>query len=126
MALSHFLADALLDHVLMNTAYTSPTTVYLALYSTLPDADDAGGVEVVGGGYARQAVTFGSAVDGVSASDIALTFSNMPGVTVVGVGLHDHVSAGDLLHLAAFTPAIIVVASTDFSVPVADVVAVMR
>lgn len=126
MALSYYLADALLDHTLRNVTYTSPGTVYLALFTTMPSADGTGGVEVVGGSYARQPVTFGAAVDGVAASSAAITFSSMPAVTIAGACLFDAVSAGNLLHLGGFASPTATQAGADFSVPVADVVAVMR
>lgn len=125
MALSNYLADALLDHTLRNTAYTSPTTVYLALYSVATDADDAG-TEVTGGSYARQAVTFGAAVDGVAISSGAVQFTGMPATDVVGSGVYDALSGGNLLHFAAFSLGLSVAAGSDFDVPLADIVAVMR
>ncbi len=33
-AISNYLENELLDHVLKNAAYSSPTTVYLALYTS--------------------------------------------------------------------------------------------
>ena len=126
MALSNYLADALLDHTLRNVAYTSPTTVYLALFTTATDANDATGVEVTGGSYARQAVTFGAAVDGTAESSSGITFSSMPAATVDGAGLYDAVSAGNLLHFSAFSTPVAVLATEDFTVPAADIVAVMR
>lgn len=48
-----------LNHVYRNTAYASPTTVYIALFTTATD-DGGGGTEVSGGSYARQAITFGA------------------------------------------------------------------
>lgn len=59
MNLSNYLATALLNQVFRNTAYTRPTTHYLALYTSNPTASDTG-QEVSGGAYARQAVTFGA------------------------------------------------------------------
>ena len=59
MAKTNYLEEALLDHVLRNTAYTSPTTVYVALYSAAP-GEAGGGTELTGNGYARQAITFGA------------------------------------------------------------------
>ena len=126
MALSNYLADALLDHTVRNTAYTSPTTVYLALFTSMPDADDVGGTEVTGGSYARQAVTFGPSSDGVASSTAAITFSSMPATTVVGAALYDAASGGNMLHFGPWGTYSTVTASTDFVVAIADVVAVMR
>lgn len=48
------LANAWLSHILRNTAYTKPTNVKCHLYTTVPNAADAGGTEVSGGSYAAQ------------------------------------------------------------------------
>lgn len=52
-AFSHYLAGALLNHILRATAYTRPTDVKCALFTTTPGADGTGGTEVTGGSYAR-------------------------------------------------------------------------
>jgi hypothetical protein len=63
---SDFHADRQLNKALRNTDYTSPATLYLALFTTAPtDAFTSGsptGVEVTtsGTGYARQVVAFGA------------------------------------------------------------------
>jgi len=126
VALSTYLANKLLDHTVRNTAYTSPTTVYLALFTAMPAADGTGGTEVTGGSYARQAVTFNAASGGVSSSSGALTFSSMPAAVVVGAALYDAASAGNMLHFGAWGSYSSISATTDFVIAVADVVAVMR
>jgi hypothetical protein len=63
VSFSDYLEDAVLDHVFRNTALTSPTTVYVALYTATP-SDAGGGTEVSGGSYARTAGTFGAASGG--------------------------------------------------------------
>ena len=40
--MSNYLENALINATLRNTGYTSPTTVYLALYTTDPTDADAG------------------------------------------------------------------------------------
>ena len=70
-AISDYLENKLIDHVLRGVTYTRPSKVYAALYKTNPtDADT--GTEVSGGSYARQEVTFSAPVDGETsnASDI--------------------------------------------------------
>jgi len=53
---SNYLENKVLDHVLRNVSYSSPTTVYVGLYTS--DPTDAGsGTEVSGGSYARQALS---------------------------------------------------------------------
>ena len=54
---SDYLEAAVLDAVLKNTTYTSPATVYVALYNADPtDADSA--TEISGNGYVRQSCAF--------------------------------------------------------------------
>jgi hypothetical protein len=103
-ALSQYLEQALLDHVLRNTAYTSPSTVYLALYESDPLS---GGTEVSGGSYARQSVSFDAPSASGDQSTVAnsadVTFSDMPSTTVTHVGILDASSSGNLLLGGALT-----------------------
>src|SRR5574340_242506 len=64
MAFSNYLEKKLLEHAFRNVVYTPPTTVYVALFNTLPAGDGTGGTEVSGGAYARQAITLGAATGG--------------------------------------------------------------
>lgn len=101
-ALSDYLEDALLNHVLRNVAYTSPTTVYVALFST--DPTDAGsGTEVSGGSYARQAATFGAPSGGASSNSAQIDFTDMPAETVTHVGIFDASTSGNLLFHGSLT-----------------------
>lgn len=72
-SMTNFLENELVDHVLRNLAYTSPTSVLAALYTAFP-GEAGGGTEVAGNGYARQTVTFGAPSDGVSSNSAAVTF----------------------------------------------------
>ena len=95
---SNYLEDALINAVLRNTAYTSPTTVYVSLYVSDPtDADS--GTEVSGGSYARTAVTFGAPSNGVSTNSADVTFPTATAGwgTVTHIGIHDASTAGNLL-----------------------------
>jgi hypothetical protein len=97
--MSNYLENALINATLRNTSYTSPTTVYVALYTTDPtDADT--GTEVSGGSYARQAVTFGSPSNGVSTNSASVTFPTASGNwgTVTHIGIRDASTAGNLLY----------------------------
>lgn len=96
--LSNYLENALINAVLRNTAYTSPVTVYVSLYTTDPtDADS--GTEVTGSGYARQACAFDAPTDGVTQNTALETWTASGGNygTVTHVAVHDAVSAGNLL-----------------------------
>ncbi|GHF71286.1 phage tail fiber protein [Seohaeicola zhoushanensis] len=103
---SDYLENALLNHVFRNTALTSPTNVYLALYTANP-TDAGGGTEVTGGGYTRQAITFGAASGGAISNTAAVEFtaSGASFGTVTGVGIFDASSGGNLLAWDAITSA---------------------
>lgn len=65
-AISDYLEAKLLNHVFRTTAYTAPTTCYLALFTgEVSDAWTATdkGKEISGHGYARVAVTFSAPTD---------------------------------------------------------------
>jgi hypothetical protein len=97
--MSNYLENALINATLRNTSYTSPTTVYLALYTDDPtDADT--GTEVSGGSYARQSITFGAPSNGASTNSADITFPTATGTwgTVTHVGIRDDVTGGDLLY----------------------------
>ncbi len=99
------LEDALLNHVLRNTAYSSPTTVYVALYTVAP-TDVGGGTEVSGFAYARQAVTFAAPSGGTVANSGAVTFPQASGGawgTIVAMGIFDALTVGNLLYYGNLT-----------------------
>jgi len=73
MPISNDLANKLANATVRNTSYTSPTTVYCALYSVAPTASTSG-TELSGSGYSRQAVTFSAPVAGTATSNVAVTF----------------------------------------------------
>ncbi len=100
--MSNYLEDALINATLRNTSYTSPTTVYVSLYTSDPtDADT--GTEVSGGSYARTSVTFGSPSDGVSTNSAAVEFPQATGSwgTVGWIGIEDASTGGNLLYHTA-------------------------
>lgn len=103
-AKSDFLENELLDHVLRNSSYTPPTTVYIGLYTTAP-TDAGGGTEVSGGSYARQSVAFNAASGGATAntSDINFPVATANWGTIVAVGLFDASTAGNLLYWNTIT-----------------------
>ena len=97
--MSNYLENALINATLRNTSYTSPATVYVALYTTDPtDADT--GTEIAGNGYARQSVTFGAPANGASTNSAAVEFPQATGSwgTVAYIGLRDASTGGNLLY----------------------------
>ena len=103
-AMSNYLENALLNAVLRNTSYTSPSTVFVALYTTDP-GEGGTGTEVSGGSYARVAGTFGAPSNGVSTNSAAVEFAQATGSwgTVGYVGLHDAITTGNLLFYGSLT-----------------------
>lgn len=103
-AKSNYLEDAMLNHVLRHVALTSPTTVYLALYTAAP-SDTGGGTEVSGGSYARQAITFGAPSSGVVANSGSVTYpvATADWGTVTSIGIFDAATVGNLLYYGTLT-----------------------
>ena len=100
--MSNYLENALINATLRNTSYTTPTTVYVALYTSDPtDADT--GTEVSGTSYARQSVTFGSPSNGVTTNSAAVEFPQAGGSwgTVTHIGISDASTSGNLLYHTA-------------------------
>lgn len=123
-ALSDYLENELLDHVLVNAAYTSPTTVYVALFTdTSTTAELEAGTltnEVSGGSYARQAVTFSAASGGATANTGAVSFTNMPAVTVENIAIMDASSAGNVLFGGALSASKTLNSGDTFTIAIGD------
>lgn len=97
--ISNYLENALINVTLRNTAYTTPTLVYVGLYTTDP-TDANTGTEVSGGSYARTAVTFAAPSNGVTTNSADVTFPTASGSwgTVGWIGILDASTAGNLLY----------------------------
>jgi len=87
---------------LRNTSYTSPTTVYVGLYTSDP-TDANTGTEVSGGSYARTAVTFGAPSNGASTNNAAVEFPQCTSAwgTVGWIGILDAATSGNLMYHTA-------------------------
>ena len=90
--------------VLVNTAYTSPATVYVALYTATP-GPSGGGTEVSGNSYARTACTFSAASSGSITNSADCTFPQATGAwgTIAYFGVFDAATAGNLLYYGSLT-----------------------
>ncbi len=87
------------------TAYTPPTNIYVALFSTMPSEGGIGGTEATTTIRAagRPTATFGAPSGGTITNSADVDFGNAAGATtVVGFGLYDAGSAGNLLALKTF------------------------
>lgn len=103
-AMSNYLENALIEATLRNTTYTSPSAVYVALFTS--DPTDAGsGTEVSGGSYARQEAAFETPSNGVSTIGAAIEFPQASGSwgTVTHFGIYDASTSGNLLYHGALT-----------------------
>ena len=95
---SNYLENKILDHVLKNVSYTSPTTVYVGLFTS--DPTDAGtGTEVSGGSYARQALSVTTASAGITTSSADINFPQATANwgTISHIGILDALTSGNLL-----------------------------
>lgn len=102
--MSDYLESAILNHVLRNTSYTSPTTVYIGL-STASMNDDASGTELSGSGYARQSIAFDAPSSGACTNSADVDFPVATGSwgTVTHYGIWDASSSGNMLAHGALT-----------------------
>lgn len=103
-AATNYLEDAILNHVLRNTSYTSPTTVYLALFTSAP-GEIGGGTEVSGGNYSRQPVSFTAPSGGVTSNDSNVNFpvATADWGTITHFAIFDAETSGNMLLYDALT-----------------------
>ena len=102
--MSTYLQNAVINATLRNTAYTSPTTVYVGLFTSTVTAGGSG-TEVSGGSYARTAVTIGAPSSGASSNSANVVFPTATASwgTVTYIGVYDASTAGNLLYFAPLT-----------------------
>ena len=100
--MSNYLENALINVTLRNTSYTSPTTIYVGLYTSDP-TDANTGTEVSGGYYARTSVTFGAPSNGAALNNAAVEFPQATGSwgTVGWIGILDAATSGNLMYHTA-------------------------
>jgi|TARA_Y100000033_G_scaffold47993_1_gene54224 hypothetical protein len=103
-AMSDYLENKILDHILGTTAYTAPSTVYVGL-ATASFNDDASGSELSGNNYSRVAAAFDAAASGTTDNTSAIEFAAATGSwgTVSHFGIFDAASSGNLLIHGAFS-----------------------
>lgn len=100
-AFSNYLEDALINHILRNTAYTTPgTSIYVSLHTGSPGEANDGANEVSGGSYARvQVSAWNAPSNGVTANTNAFEFPEATGSwgTITHFGVYDASTSGNLL-----------------------------
>lgn len=97
--LSTYLADALLDHAFLGSAYTPASTIYLALSTADPTADCSGVAEPTYTGYSRKAITFGAASSRsvTQSADVSFDADTSGTATVTHYAIYDASTAGNCL-----------------------------
>lgn len=106
MALSDYLENKLLDHVLKTTSFSQPAGIFIGL-STADPTDDASGIaEPVGGAYARvQSDTWDAAASRATENTNVITFPTATDTwgTVTHVFISDAITGGNMLAHTALT-----------------------
>jgi len=123
MSFSNFLETELLDHVFANNAYTSPSAVYVGLFTSNPDEDGSGSeVSTSGTAYVRQSASF--AVSGNTATtDAAVEFPTATASwgSITHIGIYDAESAGNLLAYSALDAAKTISSGDVLRIPAGDI-----
>lgn len=121
MSFSNFLETELLDHVFAGNAYTSPSAVYVGLFTS--DPTDAGsGTEVSGGSYERQSASF--VVSGNTATtDAAVEFPTATASwgSITHIGIFDAATSGNLLAHSALDAAKTISSGDVLRIPTGDI-----
>lgn len=101
MTKTDYLENKLLDHHLRNTAYTPPSTVYMALFTAVASLETGSVTELpIANGYGRVAVTFAAASGGSSSNSVQVTFAVATGGNwgnLTHWGLYDAATGGNML-----------------------------
>lgn len=102
-----------MNEILKSETFTKPTNLYIALFTTAPNASGTGGIEVStsSSGYARIAVPRDSA--NWAGPDSSLSYTNINDIvfgtpianwgTVTAVGVFTEQTGGDLLFVNSLT-----------------------
>ena len=107
-AATNYLENEVLDHILGEGArdFTSPSTLFIGLFTAVADGEAGTVTEVSGNAYARTAVNFNVASGGSSTNDGAVTFPTASGGnwgTITHAGVYDASSGGNLLFYGALS-----------------------
>lgn len=99
-ALSDYLENKLLDHILKTAEYSQPVNIYVALSKSDPGEDGEGLEEPSGMGYARKLHnTWGAAADGATENVGEIEFTKATGLwgTITHFALFDAETGGNML-----------------------------
>ena len=117
MDFTNYLANKLISATVRNVSYTTPSKVYLALFTTDPTKDNAGD-EVDQASYNRQEVTFTTPENGVStnASQIDWNTATSNWGNVGWVAIMDESSAGNMLYFTVLDNAKEILSGDQFKI----------
>ena len=120
-AMSDYLENKVLDHVLGTSAYTFPSQAYLGL-AVASFNDDASGSEITGNNYARVAANFDAASGGTTDNTAAIEFAAATGTwgTISHFGIFDASSGGNLLIHGAFEVAKVIASGDILKISAGD------
>ena len=120
MSFTNFLETEILDHVFAGSAYTAPTTKYVALYTATP-GETGGGTELSGSAYVRKAIAFATSGNTTS-NNAAIEFPTATGSwgSVTHVGVFDALTSGNLMAYATLTSAKTIDSGDVFRIPTGD------
>lgn len=122
MSFTNFLETEILDHVFAGSAYTAPTTKYLALFTAAP-GETGGGTEVTTSGtaYARETVAF-TTTGNTTSNNAAVEYSTATASfgTVTHVGVFDAATSGNLMAYATLSSSKTIDTGDVFRVPTGD------
>jgi hypothetical protein len=106
MPKSNYLDNAMINAALCATAFTPPTTVYVALFTATPTSA-GGGTEVSGGAYARQSAAFttSSGTTDATSNSANVTFpvATANWGTITSFALFDAATGGNMLYFGNLT-----------------------
>lgn len=122
--LSDYLENALINAVLRNTTYTSPTTVYAALFGTTASTANLEASTLTGeltdGTPARQAITFSAPSGGATSNSGNLDFAFTASETIRYVAIMDASTAGNVLWHAQLAGDVSMVNGETFRIATGD------
>lgn len=122
-AMSDYLEQRILDHVLAGVPYAPPATRYISLHTASPSDANVTTTEVVGGQYQRALAQFAAAsTAGTTSNNNTLAFAGMPATTVTHVAIYDAPTGGNLLYHGALTAPVIVTAGGTFVIAAGNLV----
>jgi len=128
-AKSDYLEDKIYNHVLRNTAYTSPTGTWIALFTATTGLEtNSPSAEVSGGSYVRLAVgaatgrsftaSSGGAGSNTETWEFVQATANWGVITHIAV--MDAVTVGNVLYHGALTSAVTINTNGIFRIPLGD------